>query len=214
MLEGWGRSIEPATPVSSESAVPTEEHTTPGTVLGTTGYMSPEQARGETAGPPSDIFSLGCVLHEMLTGKRTLARGSAAEARAAILREDPPPPSASDPSIPPTLDALVRHCLEKAQGERFQSARDLAFALRAVLTGSGPPAPPEDRSGLTRDLAPQAPNARRPPVGRRELVALGVVVLLGAGLWLWRPWVRNYFADGLAEAVSADLARIPGIRGL
>jgi serine/threonine-protein kinase len=211
------------------SSVPTEEHTTPGTVLGTTGYMSPEQARGETAGPQSDIFSLGCILHEMLTGKRTFARNSATEALAAILKEDPPPPSASDPSIPSALDALVRHCLEKAPGERFQSARDLAFALRAVVTGSGPAIPPEDRSGSALDLA---------PFGRRLLVALAGVALLGAGLWLWRPWARtgpppgpaemasiavlpfqnlggvgdadDYLADGMADAVTADLARTPG----
>ncbi len=190
--------------VSVLSAASTREHTTPGTVLGTTGYMSPEQARGDTAGPPSDIFSLGCVLHEMLTGKRTFARGSAAEALAAILKEDPPPPSASDASIPLALDTLVRHCLEKAPGERFQSTRDLAFALRAVLTGSGPAAKqPEDRYGSTRDPAHDRKDLRR---GRRGLVALGVVVLLGAGLWLWRPLAKTGSPPGSAEtAISGAL---------
>jgi len=231
--------------------------TDPGIVLGTIGYMSPEQTRGETAGPPSDIFSLGCVLHEMLTGKRTFARGSAAETMAAILKEDPPPPSVSDASIPPALDALVRHCLEKAPGERFQSARDLAFALRAVPTGSGPAArQPEDRYASARDLAhdlkdlpmglpegraastSRAATAWPRRVDRRGLVALGAVVLLGAGLWLWRSRAQTgsppgsaetasiavlpfqniggadgdeYFADGVAEAVTTDLARIPGL---
>ena len=120
---------------AGETAPPTA--TEVGTVMGTVGYMSPEQARGEKAGPPSDIFSLGCVLYEMLTGRRAFSGRSPAETIAAILREEPPELSDSGKQIPSELSQLLAHCLEKSPGMRFQSARDLAFGLRAILGSSG-----------------------------------------------------------------------------
>jgi serine/threonine protein kinase len=118
------------------------QHTGLGTVLGTAGYMSPEQVRGETVDHRSDIFSFGAVLYEMLTGRRAFGRETAAESMTAILKEDPPEiaPSGAVPS--PALQRIVHHCLEKKPGERFQSARDIAFAVQA-LSGTamvnGPP---------------------------------------------------------------------------
>jgi eukaryotic-like serine/threonine-protein kinase len=113
------------------------ETTTPGTVIGTVGYMSPEQVRGEKAEAPSEIFACGCVLYEMVTGRRAFARRSAAETMAAILTEEPPAPAATGQDVPPELDHLIRRCLEKRPEDRFQSARDLALALKAIMSGSG-----------------------------------------------------------------------------
>ena len=107
-----------------------------GTLLGTVGYMAPEQVRGLPADARSDIFAFGCVLFEMLTGRRAFKGDSAIETMNAILKEEPPEPDVSGAKIPPDLDRLVRHCLEKNPAERFQSARDVAFALEASLGSS------------------------------------------------------------------------------
>ena len=120
----------------------------PGMVMGTAGYMSPEQVRGEPVEARSDIFSFGCVLYEMTAGKRAFESRSSVETMHAVLNEDPPEldPSAS----PPALSAIVRRCLEKRPEQRFQSAADLAFALRALTpssssTAQGPIATPRRR---------------------------------------------------------------------
>ncbi len=109
---------------------PTAAHmTNPGAMIGTVGYLSPEQARGDLADHRSDIFSLGAVLYEMLTGHRAFKGTSPAELLSSVLRDEPAMPSESDPRIPRALDLIVHHCLEKGPDERFQSARDLAFHL-------------------------------------------------------------------------------------
>jgi Tol biopolymer transport system component len=107
--------------------------TRPGIVMGTPGYMSPEQVRGQGTDPRSDLFAFGTILYEMLAGRRAFRGDTAAEAMTAALREEPPELPAS---VPPTLDRLVRHCLEKDREQRFQSARDLAFDLEAILDRS------------------------------------------------------------------------------
>src|SRR5260370_27098035 len=117
----------------------------PGMVMGTVGYMSPEQVRGEKVDHRSDIFSFGCVLYELETGKRAFDGQSAADVMSAILKEDPPELTAA-----PGLDAITRRCLEKNPGQRFQSAADLAFALRSLSNPSG-----------TRPAIAAAPQARR-----------------------------------------------------
>ncbi len=105
-----------------------------GAVLGTVGYMSPEQVRGGTVDCRTDIFSFGAVFYEMLTGVRAFKRDTAAETMTAILHEDPPELSLSGSPIAPALERTVRHCLEKAPEQRFQSARDLAFDLESFST--------------------------------------------------------------------------------
>jgi serine/threonine protein kinase len=110
--------------------------TEPGLVLGTVGYMSPEQVRGKVADSRSDIFSLGAILYEMLSGKRAFQKDSSAEMMAAILNEEPPELAGEGKKIPPAVDRIVRHCLEKNPAERFQSARDLAFDLGTVSGSS------------------------------------------------------------------------------
>ncbi|HJZ82361.1 MAG TPA: serine/threonine-protein kinase, partial [Pyrinomonadaceae bacterium] len=120
----------------SQTDVPTRRvETDPGKVMGTVGYMSPEQVRGRPADHRSDIFSLGAILYEMLSGNRAFRRDSGVETMNAILKEDPPELSQANHNIAPAFQRVVDHCLEKNPEERFQSARDLAFALEA-LSGS------------------------------------------------------------------------------
>ena len=120
----------------SQTEVPTRKvNTDPGTVMGTMGYMSPEQLKGQPADHRSDIFSFGAILYEMLSGKRAFRGDSMAETMSAILREDPPDLSVTNQTVSPALERVVRHCLEKNPAERFHSARDLAFAIES-LSGS------------------------------------------------------------------------------
>ena len=116
----------------------TKTHATEaGLVMGTLGYMSPEQAKGKRADRRSDVFALGCVLYEMVTGKRAFPGDSQAESLSAILRDDPPAMSLSGRQVPAVLETVVSRCLEKDPDQRFQSARDLAFTLQNVtLDGS------------------------------------------------------------------------------
>jgi Tol biopolymer transport system component len=103
-----------------------------GTVLGTVGYMSPEQVRAQPVDHRSDIFSFGAVLYEMLSGRRAFRGASAVETMNAILKEDPPDLTETNRQLPPALERIVSHCLEKNPQERFQSARDIAFDLEAL----------------------------------------------------------------------------------
>src|SRR5438105_1428431 len=112
--------------------------TEPGIVLGTVGYMSPEQVRGEQVDRRSDIFAFGAILYEMLTGVRAFKRDSAIETLTAILKEDPKEVMELNPNVPPPLEKLCRRCLEKDRDQRFQSARDLAFNLETLSTFSAP----------------------------------------------------------------------------
>ena len=108
-----------------------------GTVMGTVGYMAPEQVRGKNADARSDIFSFGAILYEMLSGKRAFHRESSVETMSAILKEEPPDLTETNRNVSPALERIVRHCLEKNPSERFQSARDVAFDLEALTDVSG-----------------------------------------------------------------------------
>jgi eukaryotic-like serine/threonine-protein kinase len=105
-------------------------------VMGTIGYMSPEQVRGETVEAASDIFSLGCVLYEMVTGRRAFIGKSSTDAMAAILRDEPAAIADSGKPSSPDLDRIIERCLAKIPAQRFHSARDLAFALRSLSSSS------------------------------------------------------------------------------
>ena len=115
---------------------PTSAVTEPGTVLGTVGYMSPEQVRGEEVEAPSDIFSFGCVLYEMLAARNPFKRGTNAETMAAILKEEPPDLALAGQDIPGSLSAVVGTCLQKNPTERPESASELARLFKALLTDS------------------------------------------------------------------------------
>lgn len=170
---GLARTQEPLVRKAVESeALTASRGTESGVTLGTTGYMSPEQVRGAIADPRSDIFSFGCVLYELLAGRRAFARETAAETLTAILREEPPELVETAKQLPVELIRIVGHCLEKKPEERFQSARDLAFSLKTVASGSvGSPA------------RPHVPTRRRWMTG--ALSAAALLAAFAAG-WLSR----------------------------
>jgi serine/threonine protein kinase len=155
----------------------TSAETDAGQVLGTVGYMSPEQVRGESADHRSDIFSFGSILYEMLCGQRAFKRNTSAETMTAILNEDPREFSGSNVAPTPALERIVRHCLEKQPGRRFQSAHDIAFDLESL-------------SGISATTASPAMSARRSWLRP----ALAVLVLLAAGLALG-AWLRPKNAE-------------------
>ncbi|HZQ70151.1 MAG TPA: protein kinase [Terriglobales bacterium] len=172
----------------------TSEHTAAGVVMGTASYMAPEQVRGEASDARTDIFALGAVLYEMLTGVRAFRRDTAAETMTAVLKEDPPELSNRAQFISPALERIVRRCLEKNPEQRFQSARDLSFALSA-LSGS-------ETSAATR-VAASAPR-------RSSLLWLSAVLalaLVAAGTW-WAarhtstPATRMQFALAIPDEMS------------
>jgi Tol biopolymer transport system component len=142
-----------------------------GTVVGTAGYMSPEQVRGSTVDCRTDIFSFGTVLYEMLTGVRAFKRDTTAETMTAILHDDPPENPPDGRALPPALDRIVHHCLEKAPEQRFQSARDLAFDLESIssVTSSGGLAAVKEKASKTRTY----------------LIAAAAALVLLAGLAGW-----------------------------
>jgi Tol biopolymer transport system component len=147
-----------------------------GSVLGTPGYMAPEQVRGQAVDARADIFSLGAILYEMLSGRRAFKKETAADTMSAVLREDPPELTTADRHLPPVVERIVKRCLEKNPHERFQSARDLAFAL-------------EDLSSVSTShaAAADAPRSRsRAPIAAAATV--GVVLLAGLATGWWRVY--------------------------
>ncbi len=158
--------------------------TEPGVVLGTLGYMSPEQVRGRPADARSDVFSFGAILYEMLSGKRAFHGDSAADTMSAILKEDPPELSVTNQNISPGLERVVRHCLEKNPDMRFQSARDLAFGLEALSGTSG-------QSGVA---AIQSPGRKRLPwLALAAVAAAAAAFAAGHSLWKTRgPSLPTY----------------------
>ena len=157
---------------------PREESTTvsaatgAGVVLGTVGYMSPEQVRGDPADHRSDIFAFGSVFYEMFSGRRPFTGETSAEVMTAILKEDPP--ELVKPDVPPGLERVVRRCIEKRPEERFQSTRDIGFALEA-LSGASSPA-------LTA-------TAHRAEKRRWNVLLAGAVVVVGGTLAIGYYWV-------------------------
>jgi hypothetical protein len=149
------------------------QRTDPGVVLGTVGYMSPEQVRGEPADHRSDLFSLGAVLYEMLSGQRAFHGTSSVETLSAILKEEPAE-IAPEAKIPPVLDRLVRHCLEKNPEDRFQSARDLAFGLGGVTAASA--------IGARASALGRRPRGRLWLAGGLLALAVGTALSVGVSL--------------------------------
>jgi eukaryotic-like serine/threonine-protein kinase len=169
---GLAKLTQPENSTNPATNIPTA--TEPGVVMGTLGYMSPEQVKAKPADARSDIFALGAILYEMLSGQRAFRGDSAGETMAAILKEEPPDLSLTNQNVSPGLERIVRHCLEKNPERRFQSASDIAFGLESLsVTPSGTLAPPTAAVAATR----------RPWIAIAALLALLVAALL-AGSWL------------------------------
>ncbi len=192
----------------TDQPISTEEHskmatldpgTRPGIVLGTVGYMSPEQIRNRPTDHRSDIFSLGLILYEMLTGQRAFRRDSTADTMSAILKEDPRDISDLNPTIPPSLERVVRHCLEKNPEERFQSARDLAFDLEMISGVSGTSPVPTKVS-------------QSHPLLRTLLVALISFAALSAAFYVGRSTVSNMKVNKIVPT-EAGFQRLTYRRG-
>jgi eukaryotic-like serine/threonine-protein kinase len=156
------------------NAVTMTQVSSPGVVLGTVGYMSPEQVRSQPLDARSDIFSFGVMFYEMLSGKNVFLRATGADTMSALLNEDPPELTQSSPGVSPGLDRIVRRCLEKEPADRFQSVRDLGFALQAV-TGS--------------NTSAAAPTAASSPIPSKKIAALGLfavaILVTGLGAYLF-----------------------------
>ncbi len=214
----------PQSPADAAHTPTVTLNTSPGTILGTINYMSPEQIRAQRTDPRSDVFSFGCVLYEILTGDRAFQGETSADTMTAILREAPKNPRSSRRSIPPELERVIQRCLEKKPEARFQSSHDLAFTLRSILADSG--------SGTPREVLK--------PVRRTGLVVglVGAVIVVG-GFFVVRHELRKnryeareaisslavlplenvsrdpeqeYFVDGMTEALISDLAKIGGLK--
>ncbi len=180
----FGLAKQLAAPSSvSQSALATqvvssghEAHTKAGVIVGTAGYMSPEQVRGEAVDARSDIFSFGVVFFEMLTGRKVFARPTASDTMAAILRDDLPESLELSRAVPPALRRIVEHCIEKDPGRRFHNAQDIAFALESSFTSSWTSSLQAGRS--------------IPRLSRRfwqlALASAGLLAALGFGGWLGR----------------------------
>jgi serine/threonine protein kinase len=176
---GLARLVRPAEPVSDLTREPTiTRETETGIVLGTPVYMSPEQARGQQADSRSDIFALGAILYEMLAGRRPFRGATTIEVMSSILKEQPSPLAEINPSVSPALETIVSRCLEKEPYDRFQSARDLSFALEAVLTSSA--------TSLRQPLVDRERRSRLRPY-HFALAALAVA----AAVPLWIGYMRR-----------------------
>lgn len=195
------------------SGVPTVSmETEAGVVMGTVGYMSPEQVSGKIADPCADVFAFGTILYEMLTGKRAFKKTTSVETMNAILNEDPLPISALTPSIPLALQRIVHRCLEKNPEQRFQSASDLAFALEALSDSSA-------------SSATVPAHARKLPMHWMYLVIAGAIIAVAllAVIWLrphtplvpatdWRQLTN--FPDSVTQpALSPDGRMLTFVRG-
>ncbi len=181
--------------VESDDVTLAGSHTAVGMVMGTASYMAPEQVRGEAADPRTDIFAFGAVLYEMLSGVRAFRRDTAAETMTAVLKDDPPELTGPVRQVSPTLERIVRRCLEKNPEQRFQSARDLSFALSA-LSGT-------ETSSVARAAAAATP--RRLPL-LPWFAALLALVAVAAGTW-WiarrpQPTTRMQFALAVPDEMS------------
>jgi eukaryotic-like serine/threonine-protein kinase len=179
----------------SQTSIPTRRvDTDPGKVMGTVGYMSPEQVKGRAVDHRSDIFSFGAILYEMLSGRRAFHGESAAETMSAILKEEPPDLSETNQRISPALERLVHHCLEKNPEARFHSASDLAFALEA-LSSSGAVASSTTTPSRSSLLAGYRMRGWLP----WTLAALGFLL---AGIFAW-----IYFHRQQTDSAPTDVMR-------
>ncbi len=205
--------IKPS-PAAVSPALFSTSITVPGRIIGTFGYMSPEQVRGEEVDTPSDVFAFGCVLYEMLVGQRPFARGTTAEMMAAILRDEPVLTTGKVAALPDALKRLLPRCLAKRPGDRYQSARDLTLDLKALLGN--------------------AETVRKLRWSKRGWGLMAAGLLLSLAAWFLINWWKrdaainslavlplvsiapdaqiDSLADGVIEGVIAQLSQLPDLR--
>ena len=181
-------------------------------VVGTVGYMSPEQLRGEPAGPASDLFALGCILFECVTGAPPFAAKSPVETISAVLRDDLPEMTESGRGVPFDLERIIRRCVEKHPHARFQSAGDLAFALRALSSGPAPRAShhgsfPKPLAWLALAVIVIAIGVviavRHLPADDQPIHSLAVMPFVGTDR------ANEYLSDGITDSLINTLSQIP-----
>ena len=169
---GLAKLVKPEAAVGEGATLEATPETSVGAVLGTVGYMSPEQVKGEPSDARSDIFALGTILYEMFSGQRAFRRDTSAETMTAVLKEDPPEMTVSGKPFSPVLERIVRRCLEKKPLQRFQSARDLAFNLEGLSGVS---------SSSAISFAPVTPpRSKLIPIAA---IACAALLLVAAGIW-------------------------------
>ena len=200
---GLAKLTRPEEIAAEAGSLTLTQDSTPGVVLGTVGYMSPEQVRGKPLDSRSDIFSFGLILYEMFSGKNFFLRGTTADTLSAILKEDAPELVQSVQGVSPALDRVVRRCIEKEPADRFQSVRDLGFALRAV-TGSG--------VSSSKDVPQAVPRTKRlrPSLSTLALVA-SAFLLGGVATWLAFRVGRFRQADATMVTRVSRLTHDPGL---
>ncbi|HEX3070320.1 MAG TPA: protein kinase [Thermoanaerobaculia bacterium] len=188
--------VDPFLVSGDQANLPTTRFKTgPGTVIGTLGYMAPEQLRGESVEPSADIFSLGCLLFEMVTARKPFLRSSGAATIAAILKEDIPRDSLSD-VVPLELQRIIEGCVEKVPVDRFQSARDLALTLRAIGSSSSV------ISGLLNDVE------RRPAKKSKSIDSIAVLPFQNVG----NDPETEYLSEGITEGIINRLSQLPKLK--
>ena len=181
---GLAKLMDSPVPDEMSSEAQTKRISTqPGTVMGSVGYMSPEQVRGRPTDQRSDIFSFGAVLYEMVTGDRAFRGESSVETMNAILKDEPPPLQISERGIVPALERVITHCLEKQPQDRFQTARDLAFGLESITSHSG-----VYSAGSGGLRVPEKTRSRLWPM-------LAALALIGAGLLAFVFFLGRKSAD-------------------
>jgi len=192
---GLAKLTRPEATSEAGDTLTAQVNTEPGQVLGTAGYMSPEQVRGKAADHRSDIFSFGSILYEMLSGKRAFRGESPADTMSAILKEEPQELLETGRNIPLPLERIVRHCLEKNPAQRFQSAGDVAFNLEALSDSSAGTRTSAQAAVLVPDL--ETTGKAQPRRGALPLIAAAALAtILGiAGWWLGRASVKPSLAE-------------------
>jgi eukaryotic-like serine/threonine-protein kinase len=197
-----------ATGAESAVATMTNVATEAGAVMGTAGYMAPEQVRGATVDSRTDIFAYGAVLYEMVSGQRAFRRDTTAETMTAILKEDPPEFDEMTNPVSPALERIVRRCLEKKPEQRFQSAKDLAFALEAVsgtTTSSKAAAAAADVAAKEQE---KRQRKGRPWLDWVAAGILGMTLVAGVAWFLWpKPPEPPSFTRVLYDRARVDQAR-------
>jgi serine/threonine-protein kinase len=197
------REVGGTEPEASERA--TVARTTPGTILGTIGYMSPEQVRGEDADSRTDIFSFGSLLYELLFGERAFRADTDVETMAAILREDPPGVRRRG-AVPAELVRIVAHCLEKKPDERFQSASDLGFALGVAVDQEATETVAEPGLAASRSGSAAARSGATISDSSRASIAVLPFRNMSADK------DNEYFSDGITEEIINALTKIEALR--